>query len=190
VVYNIELKDEQEKPVGTVAGQIGTVCVKFSYFDEPKPGDGWVDGTNISEENLVIYCLEAGTWTALETHVNDTENYAYAYVLHFSTFTLAGTPTPPPPFASDNNNVKVYPNPYKAGDSRFNGDIHFKGVSSGATIKIYNIAGELVKEITVTQDPQPWNIANENIASGVYIYTVTGGGGGKSVGKIGITKWK
>jgi hypothetical protein len=61
-------------------------------------------------------------------------------------------------------------------------------MSNGAIIKIYNIAGELVKEIPVTKSPQEWNISQEKIASGVYVYVVTGGGGGKSVGKIGIVK--
>ncbi|MBU1754119.1 T9SS type A sorting domain-containing protein, partial [bacterium] len=58
-----------------------------------------------------------------------------------------------------------------------------------AVIKIYNIAGELIKEIDVNAvELQRWNISQENIASGIYIYTVTGGSEGKSVGKIGIVK--
>jgi len=108
-------------------------------------------------------------------------------VPHFSTFTLTGTPTLSV-FALNNDNVVAYPNPYKKNDSRFNGDIHFKGVSSGATIRIYNIAGELVDEIPVTANPQDWKVSDKKIASGVYIYVVTGGGGGKSVGKIVIVK--
>ncbi|MBI4752843.1 T9SS type A sorting domain-containing protein [Candidatus Desantisbacteria bacterium] len=104
-------------------------------------------------------------------------------------WTLVGTPTIL--FASDNNSVFCYPNPWKKNSSNFGGDyIKFDKVSQGAYIKIYNIAGELVKEIPVTEYPQRWNIANEKIASGVYIYTVTGGGEGKSVGKIGIVKWE
>ena len=92
-------------------------------------------------------------------------------------------------YAQNNNNVKVYPNPYKKGDDNFGGNtIFFANVSQGAVIKIYNIAGELVKDIPVTNCPQEWNISGEKIASGVYIYTVTGGSGGKSVGKIGIVK--
>ena len=43
------------------------------------------------------------------------------------------------------------------------------------------------KEIKATGTRPYWDI--NNIASGVYIYVVTGGGGGgKSVGKIGIVK--
>jgi len=104
----------------------------------------------------------------------------------------SGISTSTPTFTSDNNNVKVYPNPYKKGDANFGGDyIYFDYVSQGAVIKIYNIAGELIKKIDVdVVEAQKWNISRENIASGVYIYAVTGGSGGKSVGKIGITKWE
>lgn len=103
---------------------------------------------------------------------------------------LIGTPTvSTSTFTSSNNNVKVYPNPYKKGDANFGGDyIYFDNVSQGATIRIYNIAGELIKEIGVVECPQRWNVSCENIASGVYIYTVTGGDGGKSVGKIGVIR--
>jgi len=182
IVYNIDLLDEQDNQVGTIAGQMGTVAVYLSYSDNPKPGDGVVDNTNIREENLVIYHLENGTWKALETKVNSTENYALAYVTHFSTFTLAGIPTTK--FSLNNNNAYAYPNPYKEGDKNFSGGkVSFGGVSEGAVIKVYNIAGELIDEIKAGQS---WDV--RNIASGVYIYTVTGGGGGKSVGKIGIMK--
>ena len=108
--------------------------------------------------------------------------------LFISIFNIyVGTPTiaPLPKFAKDNNSCVVYPNPYKKGNGRF---IYFGNVSQEAVIKIYNITGELVKEIEVTKPLEVWNIDNEKIASGVYIYTVTGGGGGKSVGKIEIVK--
>ncbi|MBU1261363.1 T9SS type A sorting domain-containing protein, partial [bacterium] len=96
----------------------------------------------------------------------------------------SGTPT----YAPDNNEVRVYPNPYKKNDPRFGGPgVYFENISVGCIIKIYNIAGELVDEIN---DPASGKVLwdTNNIASGVYIYTVTGGKGGKSVGKIGIVK--
>ncbi|MFH1859755.1 MAG: T9SS type A sorting domain-containing protein [bacterium] len=97
---------------------------------------------------------------------------------------ISGTPT----YAPNNNNVKVYPNPYKKGDAKFGGPgVYFENISAGCIIKIYNIAGELVAEINdPASDKVLWD--TNNIASGVYIYTVTGGNGGKSVGKIGIVK--
>ncbi|MBI4777949.1 T9SS type A sorting domain-containing protein [Candidatus Desantisbacteria bacterium] len=176
-VYNINILDEQGNKVEAESGQIGaiTVCLLFPDNDQ----NGIVDGTDIREENLVIYQLNKDTWTALQTTVNGTENYACAYVPHISIVTVNRT-------ATDNNNVKVYPNPYKKGDA--DNYIYFDQVSQGAVIKIYNIAGELVKEIDVVACPQIWNISQEDIASGIYIYTVTGGGGGKSTGRIGIVK--
>jgi len=347
-VYNIDLFDEQGNRVGTRAGQMGTVTVRLSYPDVND--DGWVDNTNIREENLSIYHLENGIWKALPTTVNGTENFAWAYVQHFSTFTLAGTSTGSisvtsypsgvriyldgsdttkttpetltdistgshtikltlagyedwtgsvtvtaretasisatlkpiilsithnatttlgigkvltvtmqgqaggkatftvsgiatttmtetsagtytgsytvkagdniingtvtvylvigtttytksatqtvtfdttltSVFAPNNDNVKVYPNPYKKNDPRFSnneGRVYFKDISQDAVIRIYTIAGELVEDIKATETRPSWDV--RNIASGVYIYTVTGGGGGKSVGKIGIMK--
>lgn len=101
----------------------------------------------------------------------------------------SGTSTGTQTYASDNNNVKVYPNPYKKNNPSFSnpeGCVYFKDVSQDAVIKIYTIAGELVREIKATETRPYWDV--NNIASGVYIYTVTGGGDGKSVGKIGIIK--
>ncbi|MDI6752594.1 MAG: Ig-like domain-containing protein, partial [bacterium] len=187
VVYNIELKDENGNPVGTQVGQMGTVALYLSYLDN-NPDDGIVDGTSIAENNLIVFHWDNGTWTPLSTNVNGTENFVWAYVPHFSTFTLGGTPTLTQ-FTPKNDDAYAYPNPYKKGDAKFGGDIiWFKNVSSQATIKVYTIAGELVDEIKVTANPQSWKISDKKIASGVYIYTVTGGGGGKSVGKIGIVK--
>ncbi len=182
--YNIALKDESGNEVGTQTGQIGTVTVYLAYSDTND--DGIVDGTQIKEEDLIIYQWENGNWKALTTWVEGVKNITWAYVSHFSTFTLGGRPTT---FAPNNNNVFVYPSPYKKGDSKFGGNyIYFSRVSKGAIIKIYNIVGELIKEIEVTENPQPWKIVNENIASGIYIYTVTGGNNGKSIGKIGIIR--
>ncbi len=45
-----------------------------------------------------------------------------------------------------------------------------------------------IEEILATNCPQEWKMSQESIASGVYIYVVTGGGGRKSTGKIGIVK--
>ena len=103
----------------------------------------------------------------------------------------SGISTSTPTFVLNNDNVKVYPNPYKKNNPSFSnpeGCVYFKDVSQDAVIKIYTIAGELVKEINATEARPFWDV--NNIASGVYIYVVTGGLGGKSVGKIGITKWE
>ncbi|MEW6482684.1 MAG: right-handed parallel beta-helix repeat-containing protein [bacterium] len=184
IVYTIELKDENNNPFGT-RSLPGSVTITLSYPD--RDNNGWVDNTKIKEENLTIYLLENGTWIPLFTYHNGTDNLVFAHPPHFSTFTLGGTPTIT--FTPKNDDAYCYPNPWKINDPRQGGRyIWFDKISQGSIIKIYNIAGELVEEIEVTECPQRWDLQNKNIASGVYIYCITGGGGGKKVGKIGIVK--
>ena len=75
----------------------------------------------------------------------------------------------------------IYPNPYKPSKHGSAG-ITFSGLKTGAEIKIYNIAGELVFEVKVQTDGvYLWDTRNNSgnkIASGVYIYYI------KSDGKI------
>ncbi|MFH0773882.1 MAG: DUF5050 domain-containing protein [bacterium] len=146
--------------VSLAPGSENTRAVSFTIY--PKQGLG--HGTEIKNKATIYFDFEPGLST----------NEVVSRIIRF---------------AGNNSSVYVYPNPYKKGDAKFGGDyIWFKDVTSEATIKVYTIAGELVDEIKVTANPQGWKISDKKIASGVYIYTVTGGGGGKSVGKIGIVK--
>lgn len=181
IVYEIDLIDEQGNEIGTQTGQIGLVTVYLSYLDEDQ--DGWVDGTNIKEETLIIYQWDNGDWKALDTTVIETENVAWAYVPHFSTFALGETST-----IIDLIDVIVYPNPFILHKHRFFG-ITFKNLTDQATIKIFNINGEMIKEIEHTQGTEEvWMIKANQIASGVYIYLITNDQNQKAVGKIGIVK--
>ncbi|MEW6097031.1 MAG: CARDB domain-containing protein [bacterium] len=182
VSYNIELKDENNQPYGTQSLP-GSVTIYLSYSEQ----GGYVTGTRIKEGDLKIYLWDDGIWTTLQTTVNGTENYAFAPIPHFSTFTLGGTPTIT--FTPTNNAAFAYPSPWKKGDAKYGGRyIYFANVSEGSTIRIYSIVGELIDEIIVTECPQKWDIQSKNLASGIYIYCVTGGGGGKKIGKFGVIK--
>ncbi len=98
-----------------------------------------------------------------------------AEVSHLSIFRLIAQI----PSASDLSDVHIFPNPYKPGDSNFAGEyIIFKGLTSEAKIKIYNIAGELIFETDKNDetDQYKWKAVNnsgEKIASGVYICHIT-----------------
>ncbi|MEW6619684.1 MAG: right-handed parallel beta-helix repeat-containing protein [bacterium] len=180
IVYDIEVRDEQDNPFGTQSLP-GSVTIRFPYQES----NGFVAGTNIREENLLIYHYEDGIWTPLVTYHNYIENYCFAYVPHFSPFAIGGTPT----FAPTNNDAFAYPNPWRKNDAKMGGRyISFGNVRQGSVIRIYSIAGELIDEIEVTDCTQKWDVLNKNLASGIYIYTVTGGGGGRKVGKFGIIK--
>ena len=184
-VYNIDLFDEQSNSVGI---QMGTVTIRLSYPDGNN--DGIVDGTNIREENLIIYHLENGTWTPFATHVNCTENFAWAYVTHFSTFTIGGTPTTISIMSNlESNNVFAYPNLCRV--YRGERKITFSQMTDQATIQIFNVAGELIATL---EEPAgdgdgkcEWEVP-EKLATGVYIYLITNNQNQKAVGKIGIVK--
>ncbi|MBU0568204.1 hypothetical protein KKC52_09190, partial [bacterium] len=152
IVYDIELIDEQGNKIGTQTGQIGTVVVYLSYPDANN--DGWVDGTWIREEDLIIYQFENGTWIPLPTNVDQAENVAWAYVEHFSIFTLGGIETIP--YADNIDSIHVYPNPYVPYDDDSdngipydgspNSGITFEELTENARIRIFKLAGNLVRE--------------------------------------------
>jgi hypothetical protein len=90
-------------------------------------------------------------------------------------------PTP----ASDLENLKVFPNPYKP----YIGHtvVNFEGLPAQATVKIFDIKGRLVKEIAESNGDglATWT---PEAASGVYIYLVTNPQGAKKTGKIAILR--
>ncbi len=83
--------------------------------------------------------------------------------------------------------TSIYPNPYIAGKG-YPERIIFGGLPKEATLRIYTISGELVKEIS----PQPinggsveWDVSG--ISSGIYLYTIISPGG-KNKGRVSIVK--
>jgi hypothetical protein len=98
----------------------------------------------------------------------------------------------------------VVPNPY-VGSASFEPErfavsgrgerrMEFRGLPSGATIRIYTVRGELVQ--TLAHDGSddgmvPWNLRtkdNLDVAPGLYIYHVDGGSLGTHVDKFAIIK--
>jgi hypothetical protein len=159
------------EPHGLFLKEEGSLTVPITQSDLKEIG---ADSVN---EVRVYICYGEGAFSVVPEEDLERELGRITITLnHFSYYGFGATG-----FAKDNNNVIVYPNPAKQRE-----EIYFDNVSEGAVIEIYTVAGELVERIDVTQCPQPWDI--KDIASGVYLYTVTGGGGGKSVGKIGIVR--
>jgi hypothetical protein len=96
---------------------------------------------------------------------------------------------------TDLSEVIVFPNPFKpgSGGAYDAAEITFRNLTRKSTIKIFNIAGELVKTIEVDNvaGEEKWNAKNdsgEKVASGVYIYYVSTDGGLKAKGKFAIIK--
>ena len=95
--------------------------------------------------------------------------------------TVEGIPQSPVA-TSSLSDIKVVPNPYVAANvfetSQFERELHFTHLPGDCTIRIYNIAGELIT--TLIHDSgtseEAWNLrssANQEVAPGLYVYHVT-----------------
>ncbi|MEK7814145.1 MAG: FlgD immunoglobulin-like domain containing protein [Candidatus Desantisbacteria bacterium] len=161
------------------------VAITIPYPDINQ--DGIVDGTMVGETSLKMYALEDGGWVEVQGGTIDTAaNIFTASVWHFSVYELRGIP-----FAKDLSRIYAYPNPF---NPCLQGKITFAELTDTAEIRIFTIAGELVKTIEVTPQDSgkpTWdgrNEAGERVASGIYLYVIISEEGYKAVGKIGIIK--
>ena len=93
----------------------------------------------------------------------------------------------------DLNNVFAYPNPYRRGDTVGGEEcVMIAGVTTEATVRIFNLYGELVKKIDTGNSfgGIKWYLDNqkgEPVANGVYIFHVEGEGH-TVMGKIAVSR--
>jgi len=93
------------------------------------------------------------------------------------------------------DDIRVVPNPYKVraawesepGERR----ISFTGLSQQCTIRIYNVAGEMIKKIDHTNGSsyEFWEVRNnddQEIAPGLYFFHVLDNKLGEKIGKLVI----
>ena len=96
----------------------------------------------------------------------------------------------------DLEKINVYPNPYygaHAGEiNQFQRWIRFTHLPPTCTIRVFNLAGELVRKIERVNAElpiEPWDLLNAYglpVASGIYIYHVDAPGIGEKIGKMAI----
>ncbi len=81
--------------------------------------------------------------------------------------------------------VRVYPNPYKpyAGHQTIN----FSDITAEATVKIYDISGNLIEEI-VENDGDGRATWDGSVSSGIYIYYISNPQGEKRLGKLSVIR--
>ncbi|MCK6557831.1 T9SS type A sorting domain-containing protein [candidate division KSB1 bacterium] len=93
--------------------------------------------------------------------------------------------------------VRVVPNPYRVASvfetTLINKEIQFRHLPVQCTIRIYNLAGELVKTIAHTNGTsmEPWNLRTYNdqeISFGIYFYHITLPNGQQAMGKFAVVK--
>lgn len=153
------------------------------YKDEDN--NSIVDGTEIKESSLKVFFLRGSDWIRdFETEIDAVNNLAKLNTPHLTIFGLFGM------IAQNLDDVVVYPNPFKP--NRGDTEIRFERLTENVTLRIYNIAGELVRiQEDITTGYFDWDATNdsgEKLASGVYLYVITNSEGRIRKGKISILK--
>jgi hypothetical protein len=148
----------------------GPVTLTIPYDDN---GQGFVTGTTppVPIKTLSVYWLNEldGLWVRLpDSAVDSAAKTVTATVPHFSYFVLMGMN------ASDLSQAYAYPVPFvpAKGHTR----IKFTGLSPQCVIKIYTVAGELVKKIEESDGDgfnDSWD--GTGAASGTYLYVIDNG---------------
>jgi hypothetical protein len=153
--------------------------------------DSAVAGCDESKLFISRYDTASAAWLPLSSIVNAAANSVSAAINHLSRFAVLQFAP-----ASSVQRSTVYPNPYRPGSgTAFDrpGGIVFANLALRSQIKIFTLSGELVFE-TEENDGDgrlEWaavNHSGEKLASGIYLYIVTGAGGEKKTGKIAIIK--
>lgn len=199
---------------GAVVGRVSTNDKVSSYYDF-KIGSAEVqsgktvkitiayDSTKVADTNMIdVYYLSDNGWVRESNGrtVDTTNKTISAEVNHASLFaafkSLSGANAPSG--IPDSYKVYPYPNPFKKKTATSELTIKV-GIPAGSArdvkIKIYNIVGELVREINEAGKVPGWydiiwdckNDSGTEIASGVYIAQVEAGGDEKII-KIAVLK--
>jgi hypothetical protein len=153
----------------TSAGHVLTITVPLSL------GTGTPVELIITSHSGIVNPPDEGDYT-LSLYTSSEPTPMVSNTFHIST-----------PTWSD---IIVYPNPITKKDSVNKVFTFFLIPSSTATLKVYTLDGRLVKTITKNDntDKMVWDLNNDkgsSIASGIYLYVITGNGGNKK-GKLAV----
>jgi hypothetical protein len=167
--------------------------ISFPYTDDN--GDGIVDSSlpPVRVKNLAVWRLDENNrlWVKQTgASLNNTSGEISLKVAHFSSYALMGVPD------TDVSTVYAYPVPFRpnAGNKARYGDwtdlITFTSLPAYGKLRIYTIAGDLVRELDVAPPEMKWDVRNsagELAASGVYIWEIVSGKNRKT-GKLMVVK--
>lgn len=179
----------------------------FSYGDTIRILDGWVSLSNFKIAYKVPYLRPYAPYVVPpqpgDQYVIKTKKPFYTG--DYFIFTVHKATTDAQLARSALNQITVVPNPYIASATweprslytswRADRRIFFMKLPAKCTIRIYTIAGTLVK--TLYKDTAPsdgslsWNLINEDdmdIAYGLYIFHVQADGIGEYIGKFAVVK--
>jgi|GEM_PF-2300168 len=164
---------------GVIKSLKGTITAEFSYNET----NGIVEGT-IKEKDLRIF--QDGN--EIPYFINPSSNTIIATITqHLSLFTIGGTQTYPEIITKPT----VFPNPFIWNKHQFitfgDPNIIEKRLPPYGDIKIYNIKGEIIDELSINPEDNGqkiWKLKEKGLASGVYLFAINK----KAFGKIGVIK--
>ncbi|MBU1077570.1 MAG: T9SS type A sorting domain-containing protein, partial [Spirochaetes bacterium] len=191
-VFDITLLNSGGDPVVNPSSFANTVKVSLPFNDADH--DLIVDETAgtpdaLSVQTLKMFWLNTriNEWAIIDDSTVDlVNNFVMAEIDHLTLF----IPISNPPY-SDLKHVAVYPNPVYSPSK--NNKIVFTKLTAKAKIRIYNIAGELVKDFEKMDQTDKWlwdglNNNNDPVASGVYIFYIEDGRSEPARGKLAIIR--
>ncbi|OGR83124.1 MAG: hypothetical protein A2636_05535 [Elusimicrobia bacterium RIFCSPHIGHO2_01_FULL_64_10] len=148
-----------------------------------RPSD--VEGTDPETLTVARYEESVGRWIPLSTTRDADGRFVIGKTNHFSSFQLMALSP-----AADLSQAKVYPNPLRLDLGRT--EVTFADLTSGASIRIFTYAGELVREIRADASGiARWDARNtygRRVAGGMYVAVIEGAGGAKTKLKVAVEK--
>jgi len=190
-----------EFPGSILLGPLGWDLIPGGAGYNPIPGvqDFWPDLLALSADTLgqfstVWMKTQNGPDTAIAPSVGDeftielykpfNEDVVYRFSTSASTYSNS--------LKSDLKKIKVVPNPYFI-TSDFKDRVMFTHLPNKCDIKIFTVAGDLVKKINHSNDLgiEYWDMKNDKgleIAYGLYIYVVKTLDGNKHMGKFSVIR--
>lgn len=153
--------------------------------------------TGVDERTLVICYYDAARerWIQIASTPDPVNNTVTGVITHLTAFRIfARVP------ATGLDDVTAYPNPYKPsaagyGNSVLGAGVVFGNITENARIRIYTIAGDLVRDESINGSNGTWiwdtrTDGGDRAASGVYVYFVTNPDNStqKATGKIAIIR--
>ena len=159
----------------------GTITITMHY----NPAD--ISALGLIESKLAIcrYDTEHDIWIPIPFTLDTVNHVIYATIDHFSTFVLVQLAA-----ATNLDSVKVYPNPFNSNTQSHGMTI--TNLTASANIKIYNVAGELIRTLNYNTSAGSitWDGKNDYgkiVTSGVYIIYINAPEGTKKI-KVAIEK--
>ncbi|PIR19554.1 MAG: hypothetical protein COV48_01365, partial [Elusimicrobia bacterium CG11_big_fil_rev_8_21_14_0_20_64_6] len=159
-------------------------------------GNNIIDNTNppLAASAIKVYTLNTAVnrWEALTTHIDPATRRVTVFTPHFSVFAMFAPLT----VGTSLSQVRVYPIPWRPGSlSRFDSPgITFDFLPVSGSIRILNLAGERIRDITYTgasSGSLVWDGLTDGglrAASGIYFARITGEDGATGLVKFAIER--